>query len=189
MFNSYELISHTITKVMNITTSQLIELFENDPQSANFGSIEICTDARSNYKINHEDGSKFPYAKGELQKVARYQVNFGVRYSDAMNRAMNNEYEAGTSWHTPYKFKSGKFAKNLVQSKKSGEVYICFMPDFEKSSSFLKEANTGKVIPFEAVAKFKKPSEERVVPYLTCKVSNIKRIAIRGQVISVSDNQ
>lgn len=163
-----------------ISINDLLSAFENDSQSANFGSITIETDARNGFKINCEDGTKFPYAKGELTKVARYQINLGVKYADAMNRALNNEYEAGKSWFTHYKFASGKVAKNIVQNKNTGELYICFMPNFERSDSFYKLSATNKVIDGTELKKFKKPSEQRVVPFLTAKLSNVKFINMRG---------
>lgn len=165
---------------MNISINDLLGAFENDPQSANFGSITIETDARNGYKVNCEDGTKFPYAKGELTKVSKYQINLGVKYSDAMNRALNNEYEAGKSWFTHYKFPSGKVAKNIVQSKSTGELYICFMPDFERCSSYFKLSATNKVVDVTDLKKFKKPSEQRIVPFLTSKISNVKSIKMRG---------
>lgn len=165
---------------MNISINDLLGAFENDPQSANFGSILIETDARNGYKINHEDGTKFPYAKGELIKVSRYQINLGVKYADAMNRALDGEYESGKCWFTHYKFPNGKVAKNIVQSKSSGELYICFMPDFERSSSYFKLSASGKVVDGTDLKKFKKPSDQRVVPFLTSKLSNVKAIKMRG---------
>jgi hypothetical protein len=165
---------------MNISINDLLGAFENDPQSANFGSIIIETDARNGFKVNHADGTKFPYAKGELIKVSRYQINLGVKYSDAMNRALDGEYEAGKCWFTHYRFPNGKVAKNIVQSKSSGELYICFMPDFERSSSYFKLSASGKVVDGADLKKFKKPSDQRVVPFLTSKLSNVKAIKMRG---------
>lgn len=163
-----------------MSINDLLDAFQNDSQSANFGSITIETDARSGYKINCEDGTKFPYAKGELTKVAKYQINLGVKYSDAMNRALNNEYEAGKSWFKHYVFPNGKVAKNIVESKSTGELYICFMPNFERSSAYFKLSATNKVIDVTNLKKFKKPSEQRVVPFLTAKLSNVKEINMRG---------
>jgi len=171
---------------MNISINDLLGSFENDPQSANFVSIIIETDARNGYKINHEDGTKFPYAKGELTKVSRYQINLGVKYSDAMNRALDGEYEAGKCWFSHYKFASGKVAKNIVQSKTSGELYFCFMPDFERSSSFFKLTATNRVVDGTDFKKFKKPSDQRVVPFLTAKLSNVKSIKMRGNDFDVN---
>lgn len=163
-----------------ISINDLLGAFEKDPQSANFGSIVVETDARNGYKINCEDGTKFPYAKGELIKVAKYQINLGVKYADAMNRALNNEYEAGKCWFKHYVFPNGKVAKNIVQSNSTGELYICFMPDFERSSSYYKLSANNKVVDVADLKKFKKPQEQRVVPFLTTKLSNVRSINMRG---------
>jgi hypothetical protein len=166
-----------------ITEQQVIQLLMENRQSASFGGLTITTDARSSYLVNCKaDGTKFPYAKGELIKEARMELNLNVMYADAMNRALDGEYEAGKCWFYHYKFPNGKTAKNILVSKKSGDLYLGYIADFTKYKVTLREANGGKEISQESLAKFKadRPSDKEV-NFLTTKLANVKAIRINGQ--------
>jgi hypothetical protein len=158
-----------------ITEQQVIQLLMENRQSASFGGLTITTDARSSYLVNCKaDGTKFPYAKGELIKEARMELNLNVMYADAMNRALDGEYEAGKCWFYHYKFPNGKTAKNIL--------YLGYIADFTKYKVTLREANGGKEISQESLAKFKadRPSDKEV-NFLTTKLANVKAIRINGQ--------
>jgi hypothetical protein len=166
-----------------ITEQQLIQLLMESRQSASFGGLTITTDARSSYLVNCKaDGTKFPYKKGELIKEARMELNLNVMYADAMNRALDGEYEAGKSWFYHLKFPNGKTAKNILVSKKSGDLYLGYIADFTKYKVTLYEANGGKEISQESLAKFKaERTSDKEVPFLTTKLANVKSIRINGQ--------
>ena len=163
-------------EVIYVTFEQLVQILEKERQSATFAKIITETDPRSGYKINHEDGSKFPYSKGQLTKRSEYLINLNVMYSDAMTRELAKEdesYEAGKCWFTHHKFSNGKTAKNIVESKKTGDLYFCFIPDFDQYTYNLFETITGKQVNPKDLAKFKNEFKERVVNFSTCKEVNL----------------
>lgn len=171
------------TQKLLITEQEVIRLLMENRQSACFGGLTTTTDARSSYLVNcKEDGSKFPYAKGELIKEAVMELNLNVMYVDAMNRALDGDYESGKCWFYHIVFPNGKVAKNVIASKKTGEIYLGYMPDFLKYKVTLREANGGKEISQKSLAKFKKdyPSDKEV-NFLTTRLANVKYIRINGK--------
>ncbi len=170
-----------------VTFSQLVSILEAERQSATFAKIITETDPRSGYKINHADGSKFPYGKGQLVKRSEYLVNLNVMYSDAMVRELTKEgeqYEAGKCWFTHHKFSNGKSAKNVIVSKKTGDLYLCFMADFDNFQYSIREVG-GKEVNPKDLEKFKLEYKERAVNFLTCKESNLKEVRVNGKVFQI----
>lgn len=171
-----------------VTFEQLVSALEAERQSATFAKIITETDPRSAYKINHADGSKFPYGKGQLIKRSEYLVNLNVMYSDAMTRELSKEgeqYEAGKCWFKHHKFSNGKTAKNIIESKKTGDLYLCFIQDFDNYSYTLREAIGGKEVNAKDLAKFKLEYKERAVNFSTCKAGNLKEVRVNGKIFQV----
>lgn len=166
-----------------ITEQDVLNLLMEQRQGATFGGLTINTDARNSFAIKSKtDTDKFPYAKGELIKEASMELNLNVMYADAMNRALDGEYEAGKSWFYHYTFPNGKVAKNVVVSKKTGELYLGYITDYTKYKVSFYEANGGKEISRETFKKFKKEyNGEKEVTFQTTKLSNVKGIRINGK--------
>jgi hypothetical protein len=156
----------------------LVQDFEADNGSANFGFVVIHTDPYDKYYKKVGD-LKFPYAKGELVNIKSFTTNFGVRYSDKMER-LNGEYEAGKVWHVPYKFANGKYAKNLVQHVNGG-MYLKTMPEMSSIVSKVYDKNGNDVT--AQLKPFKKPVEykEGQVICITTKAENVKFVKMRGK--------